>query len=323
MIRARLWGVVALLAGLVHAADLPDVVLLKNGGMIRGAIVELVPGGHVLIRLPSGDERRFDMAEVEYAGLSEGLERASRNPSGEPEGHPAPDPARSDTDENASPPAQNVDSLDSGGSDAETIDRSSRGARAGVHLHDGLQVRLGLGPTFGIDHIYRTNADNSVDLVNPGVATEIAVGGTIGSIVLHAGIFNHVIPVNAGTLGYGAYTLAIDGGTTITTVYGIGLDWYPDPKKGFYAGAAPGVAVTVFGKNEERGAPENVLPRLAPGTSGVGVGLIAKVGYDWWVGEQWSLGVSGRLMLGDNPAYDPHTRHTFVLPSLLATVTYH
>ncbi len=45
-----------------------DIVKLKNGGMIRGKISELIPGDAVVIVTLTGDTRRFPMSEVEYAG---------------------------------------------------------------------------------------------------------------------------------------------------------------------------------------------------------------------------------------------------------------
>lgn len=45
-----------------------DVVVLRNGGLVRGSIVELVPGDHVVVRSLVGTVRTFAMSEVEYAG---------------------------------------------------------------------------------------------------------------------------------------------------------------------------------------------------------------------------------------------------------------
>lgn len=46
----------------------PDVVRLKNGGMVRGIIDARVPDEYVVITLPGGDSKRFDWSEIEYAG---------------------------------------------------------------------------------------------------------------------------------------------------------------------------------------------------------------------------------------------------------------
>jgi hypothetical protein len=50
------------------AAEPPDLVRLKNGGMVRGTIQEYVPGDHVTITLPNGEERRIAGDEVAEAG---------------------------------------------------------------------------------------------------------------------------------------------------------------------------------------------------------------------------------------------------------------
>lgn len=46
----------------------PDVVLLSDGGMVRGTISELNPKGEVVIIMLNGTERRISMEDVEYAG---------------------------------------------------------------------------------------------------------------------------------------------------------------------------------------------------------------------------------------------------------------
>lgn len=50
------------------ASAAPDVVLLKNGGMLRGTIVELVPDQTVSLLLPTGETRTYSMEEVAFAG---------------------------------------------------------------------------------------------------------------------------------------------------------------------------------------------------------------------------------------------------------------
>src|SRR4051812_43719691 len=46
----------------------PDIVRLKDGGMVRGVIDEKVPGEYVVITTPSGSSRRFPWSDVSYAG---------------------------------------------------------------------------------------------------------------------------------------------------------------------------------------------------------------------------------------------------------------
>jgi hypothetical protein len=46
----------------------PDIVLFKDGGLLRGTIVELHPNGTVIIKTLSGENRTFDMSQIRYAG---------------------------------------------------------------------------------------------------------------------------------------------------------------------------------------------------------------------------------------------------------------
>jgi hypothetical protein len=57
----------------------PDTVRLRNGGLVRGTIVELEPGVHVTVLLPNGELRRIPAAEV-----LEPSDDASRGPSAPP-----------------------------------------------------------------------------------------------------------------------------------------------------------------------------------------------------------------------------------------------
>ena len=87
------WGNVALAQGSPPSASaLPDVVKLKDGSIYRGTIVELVPGDHVDIVLPSGPTRRFQMSDVAYAGAAATHEDvpAAPSPSAPP---PVPTPS--------------------------------------------------------------------------------------------------------------------------------------------------------------------------------------------------------------------------------------
>ncbi len=51
-----------------QALSAPDMVQLKNGGVYRGTIAELVPDDKVVMVLITGDTREFMFAEVQYAG---------------------------------------------------------------------------------------------------------------------------------------------------------------------------------------------------------------------------------------------------------------
>jgi hypothetical protein len=64
-----------------------DIVHLKNGGVVRGKISELLPGTSVTIISASGKTHEFQMSEVSYAGPE------SRDPTAAPQPAPASAPA--------------------------------------------------------------------------------------------------------------------------------------------------------------------------------------------------------------------------------------
>lgn len=49
----------------------PDIVRLRNGGMLRGTIDQRLPGDYVVLVTPSGETKRIDWTEITYAGPSE------------------------------------------------------------------------------------------------------------------------------------------------------------------------------------------------------------------------------------------------------------
>ena len=97
MTQRILWGgfaVFLLVAASTAAAQTPpDVVMTRDGGMMRGTILEHVPGSHVTLQTPSGEQRRIDGTWVTYAGPAAGAPGATGNPAatpGAPAGVPAP-----------------------------------------------------------------------------------------------------------------------------------------------------------------------------------------------------------------------------------------
>src|SRR6187399_1868559 len=48
-------------------AALSDAVELKNGGYLRGLIIEVVPGSHLSLRTPDGQVRRITVGEIQSA----------------------------------------------------------------------------------------------------------------------------------------------------------------------------------------------------------------------------------------------------------------
>lgn len=73
MLTLRAWVLLLFVALLAAPAQVdaqvpPDVIRLRDGGMLRGTITEHVPDSHVSILLPSGESRRVPASDVLWAG---------------------------------------------------------------------------------------------------------------------------------------------------------------------------------------------------------------------------------------------------------------
>ncbi|HJL14354.1 MAG TPA: hypothetical protein RMH99_01790 [Sandaracinaceae bacterium LLY-WYZ-13_1] len=91
----------AALAPVAEAQTPPDVVRLRDGGLVRGTIIENVPGSHLRMSLTTGEERRFEADDIEWAGP------ASELPSGRASSPELDEPARVGV-----PPPADYDSTD-------------------------------------------------------------------------------------------------------------------------------------------------------------------------------------------------------------------
>jgi hypothetical protein len=204
------------------------------------------------------------------------------------------------------------------------------------HRHDGLYFRFGLGVGRAHDSMstaepiqtdreitfFPTPFDGSGTATSP--VTELAFGYAVG-----AGV----------TLGVGSYTATLSKLTTeavqretgpyvfrLSQLALIGplIDWYFDEESGFHAEACPGVSTYVAGAGE----PKIEGPQAQAHTA-VGFGFMLGVGYDWWVSDQWSIGLLGRIQYGTMNGTAPtpdgsgvEFHHTAYAPAVLVTATY-
>lgn len=204
------------------------------------------------------------------------------------------------------------------------VDRSRR-------RHDGFYFRFGLGLGLGHDHVTSDEPLPSQEVFSffplPldasggafATTTELAVGFTpFPGVVLGVGAFTVTIP-RLSAKSKDPFTGNYDFRVSQLAVIGPMVDWYFFPKYGFHAEASPGLATYVAGA----GVPGTEGP-LAQAHTAIGFGFILAVGYDFWIGDQWSLGPSGRFTYGaTSGSSGANFTHTSYSPSLLVTLTYH
>jgi len=194
----------------------------------------------------------------------------------------------------------------------------------GVHLHDGFYFRADLG--FGYLHESATfkTAGISADQTQSGGAGSMLLlfGGTpIDGFAIGGGMFF----ASAGSPKAGGNTSGPRGSLDSEGLLGLtGFgDYYFDPKGGFHLMGLVGFGGLSWSDANGNQAPGDQQPS--------GVVLGGGVGYDFWVGSQWSLGVLARVLYAPmSTSYTPngatdavHYSSRVVLPVLAFTVLDH
>lgn len=197
----------------------------------------------------------------------------------------------------------------------------------GGHLHNGFFLRVGAG--FGayqeriFAHMGHDRPHTTVTGI--GTASELMIGGNVSRrLVLGGGSWGTSVLASDVVLARGSGgapppAASVDlAGTPSLTMFGPFLTYYFDPTGGLSVYGAVGLAssreVDVAGAKFER-------DRVA-----VGAGAALGVSYDWWVGDEWSVGVSARGVGATTTRKVDGERawHMIVTsPTVLFTVTYH
>lgn len=207
-----------------------------------------------------------------------------------------------------------------------------------VRHHGGFYARLGLGAGYltgditnyevsGLFTAGQTTEPTEGSIAGFAQLGELMLGGTVADgLVLGGGAWgvNAFAPEYEGT-GRNLTTHEVSDGSaglelTSLSQLGVFLLYYPDATLGFHAMLAPTLSVAVVGDTRDIELDYDV-----DGAEGIGWGLVLGAGYDFWVGDQWSLGASARLqyvsvILGST---DPQSTFSAMVPGLLATATYH
>jgi hypothetical protein len=200
--------------------------------------------------------------------------------------------------------------------------------------HDGFYFRFALG--IGAGH-ESAKADRVLRCLNPEGCTvperpfEASGGGTTPVTEVAIGY----APWPGIVIGVGAYTATIPGHTVTSNneftgdygirlsqlaIFGLLLDYYPWADGGFHFQASPGVGTYVAGAGTAApGSP------LAQAHSSAGFGFMLGVGYEWWIADQWSMGLMGRFLYAATSGSDNrgvNWEHTSYAPSVLVGLTF-
>jgi hypothetical protein len=162
----------------------------------------------------------------------------------------------------------------------------------GQRLHDGFYLRLSVGGgTMGTSGTFDPDDGSSFDTRGGCVSFDIAVGGSpVPGLVIGGNYAFQEAFKPRLTLSSSSFSTERDA--DVNTVFGLVgpfVDWFPDPRSGFHVGGTLGFAVLTIA--DENGNVDN-------GVSERGFGGALRVGYDFWVDSQWSLGVVGQFVGG-------------------------
>jgi hypothetical protein len=192
-----------------------------------------------------------------------------------------------------------------------------------IQRHDGFYLRLGIGAGH-LASSFQSSAPGTVSGSGSGTssAIEIAIGGTISSgLVIGGGIFGE------SSTGVRSHDVSRDGRRALPegwvleyeltlSMLGVLLDWYFDDELGFHVQVVAGSAGLQFREGD-----------LVEDHSASGYGLMGGLGYELWVGDQWSMGVLVRgttlVAKGDDSAGAGWEHVVRALPSLMLTLTLH
>lgn len=175
------------------------------------------------------------------------------------------------------------------------------GAKAEPRTHDGFYMQL----STGLGYLSSSVEGGSFH----GIASpfEALFGGTVGPVAIGGGIFSdYALSVSASS----------DAGPSFTyndlSMYMVGAeafgDIYIDPHGGFHIRPFIGYAALQFSYQGYTGN--------SPGGPIFGAGI----GYDFWVGDEWSIGVLGRF--GYAPLKLEGSSFNTMDPAIMASFTF-
>lgn len=189
----------------------------------------------------------------------------------------------------------------------------------GVRFHDGFYLRLGTGFGSYSEGIRQSGEDKTTTVSGIANVTEIAIGGAVRpGLIFGGGVWTSSVLASARTVRGNAPPSEVIDSRGDFQLVGPFFDYYTNPAKGFHMQGAIGVA-------NVRGMSVDSV-NFDKDSISVGGGLMFGVGYDWWVSDQWSIGILGRMtaaVTGQEDKTDVRWYHAVGgTPSVLFVGTY-
>jgi hypothetical protein len=182
-----------------------------------------------------------------------------------------------------------------------------------VHNHDGFYLQMALGIAYASVK-ESVNGNELGTISGGGGAGHLLIGGTIArGLVLGGGLQVGVFPgPKVSTAGYSG-TASSDLKLNVTTL-GPFVDYYFDAAQGLHLQGLIGIGTLSVSDSNGNRSTDN--------PSGLAASL--GIGNEWWIGEQWSFGILGRIQIVNaKSSSSSEVKDTAIVPALLATFTLH
>jgi hypothetical protein len=202
---------------------------------------------------------------------------------------------------------------------------------SGAHRHNGFYMRFGLGLAGASSATDATSSNvaingGGIDVSSFAVPLELAIGGTPApGFVIGVGSYGSIWPTPHATLKNFGRSFESDAGPVVVSSLGPFVDYYFDPEKGLHGQFGVAFASASAARSTDSGVAVRV-----PSQDFAGKGWSAMGGFGWesWIGQEWSMGILGRLQYGElalestsNSIDKMPTR--FLVVGALASITYH
>lgn len=151
------------------------------------------------------------------------------------------------------------------------------------YKHDGFFLRL--APGVGLFSGEENYDGNKIKIDGESGVFGISIGGALSeNLILHADLLG--VSTADPKVKYNGYKATLDGDVS-TSIFGIGITTYFSSN--LYLSGSIGFAKTKLDGNGFEGETDR------------GFGFIGMVGKEWWVSENWGLGVAGQFMYASCP----------------------
>jgi hypothetical protein len=158
----------------------------------------------------------------------------------------------------------------------------------GVHMHDGFFLSVGIGAMAGsYDEAVSgsgPDAGRTLTFSGGGPLIDLRCGGTIAENLILSGDIAARGLIQPGVETSGTPLPPADDPAVTEALVGVGLTYYFMPENFFVSGT--------FGLSQISMEYTRAGTPVTVDSTDMGFGLSLRVGKEWWVGEQWALGIA-------------------------------